>query len=191
MSSLPQPRLTPAEYLAAERRAVIKSEYVNGEVFAMSGASEAHNLIVANLIATLHPQLKQRDCRIYPSDLRVANPEKNFFYPDVTVVCGPPRFTDQQRDTLLNPTLIIEVLSDSTQDYDRGGKFAQYRKLPSLREYVVVAQSTPHVEQHTRQADGRWLLYETTDLAAVLTLEAMGCRLPLAEIYDKVTFDAA
>ncbi len=191
MSSLPHSRLTPAEYLAAERQATHKSEYVAGEVLAMSGASEAHNLIVANLIATLHQQLRQRDCRVYPSDMRVVNPEKNFFYPDVTVVCGAPRFTDDRRDTLTNPTLIIEVLSDSTQDYDRGGKFAQYRRLASLQEYLVVAQTSPHIEHHTRQADGRWLLHETSDMTAVLTLASIGCQLPLAEIYDKVTFAVA
>ena len=191
MSSLPHIRLTPDEYLAAERWATHKSEYIAGEVFAMSGASEAHNLIVANLIATLHQQLRQRDCRVYPSDMRVVNPEKNFFYPDVTVVCGAPRFTDDRRDTLTNPTLIIEVLSDSTPDYDRGSKFAQYRRLASLQEYLVVAQTAPCVEHHTRQADGCWLLHETSDLTAVLTLASIGCQLPLAEIYDKVTFAVA
>lgn len=124
MSSPPRTRLTIAEYLDAERRATFTSEYLYGEVFAMSGAGEVHNLIVGNLVATLHPQLERRDCRVYPSDLRVVNPEKNF-YPDVTVVCGPPLFTDQRRDALLTPTLIIEALSDSTQDDKRGGKFAR------------------------------------------------------------------
>lgn len=191
MSSLPRTRLTPAEYLAAERRAAFKSEYVYGEVFAMSGASLRHSLIATNIAAELRQSLKGRDCTVHVSDLRVKNPDDNYFYPDVVVVCGEPVYADEHRDTVLNPRVIIEVLSDSTQDYDRGGKFAQYRKLPSLQTYLVVAQATPHVEHHTRQADGRWLLSETTDLTAVLTLDAIGCRLPPAEIYDKVIFDAA
>ncbi|WP_058868381.1 Uma2 family endonuclease [Chloracidobacterium thermophilum] len=191
MSNLPHIRLTPDEYLAAERRATHKSEYVAGEVFAMSGATLRHSLIATNIAAELRQCLKGRDCTVHASDLRVRNAAGNHFYPDVVVVCGEPAYADDHRDTILNPILIVEVLSDSTQDYDRGGKFAQYRQLASLQEYLVVAQTAPHVEHHTRQADGCWLLHETSDLTAVLMLTSIGCQLPLAEMYDKVTFAVA
>ena len=191
MSSLPHIRLTPDEYLAAERRATYKSEYVAGEVFAMSGATLRHSLIATNIAAELRQRLKGRDCTVHASDLRVGTPAGNYFYPDVVVVCGEPVYADDHRDTILNPILIVEVLSDSTPDYDRGGKFAQYRRLASLQEYLVVAQTAPCVEHHTRQADGCWLLHETSDLTAVLTLDSSGCQLPLAEIYDKVSFAVA
>lgn len=189
MSSQPRPTLTPEEYLAFERKALQKSEYFKGEVFAMSGASEQHNLIVANVIASLHVQLKQRPCKVYPSDMRVkVSPTGLYTYPDVVVVCGEVQFDDEQKDTLLNPTLLVEVLSESSEDYDRGKKFEHYRTIPSFVEYVVIAQATPHVEQFTRRANHQWLLSETNDLQDIIQLSSIHCDLTLADIYDKVEF---
>lgn len=187
MALQPEPRLTPADYLAFERRADYKSEYLAGEIFAMVGASEPHNLIVANVIAELRQQLKKRPCKVYPSDMRVkVSPTGLYTYPDVTVLCGQAQFDDERRDTLLNPTLIIEVLSDSTEGYDRGKKFEHYRKLESLTEYVLIAQDRCHIESYRRQSNGQWLLVEVTDPQSRIPLPAIDGELALAEVYDKV-----
>lgn len=186
MTVSPGPRLTPEEYLATEREASAKSEYVHGEVFAMVGASAQHALITSNLVRELGTQLKGRDCRVFASDLRVLVSDTGLYtYPDVVVACGPPRFADDRRDTLLNPVVLVEVLSESTQDYDRGGKFEHYRGLDSLREYVLVAQDRPHLEHFVRQPDGRWLFAETNRLEDAVALPSIGCTLALAEVYDK------
>ncbi|MGH8057365.1 MAG: Uma2 family endonuclease, partial [Candidatus Entotheonellia bacterium] len=140
-----------------ERTAAYKSEYVRGEVFAMAGASPTHVLMVSNIVAALHGQLRHRPCTVYSTDLRVKVQASGLYtYPDVVVVCGDLQFDDDHQDTLLNPILIIEVLSESTKDYDRGGKFAQYRKIPSFAEYVLVAQDECHVEHFVKQAHGGW-----------------------------------
>ena len=187
MSSQANKQLTPEEYLALERQAECKSEYYAGEIFAMAGASRWHNLIVTNVVRELSLQLKGRPCTTYPSDMRVKiSPTGLYAYPDVTVVCGDARFEDTQQDTLLNPTLIVEVLSESTEAYDRGGKFAHYRKLTSLLEYVLIAQTKPHVEHYVRQPDNRWLLAEADNLHHTLHLPSIDCHLALAEVYDKV-----
>lgn len=187
MSTHPQKRFTPEEYLALERKSPLKSEYFNGEIFAMGGASEHHNLIVANVVRELSLQLKGRLCKTYPSDMRVkVSPTGLYTYPDVVVVCDKALFDDDQKDTLLNPTLIVEVLSDSTKDYDRGEKFEHYRTIESFKEYVLIAQDKHHVEHFVRQPDRRWLLSETNRLEDTLDLTSIGCRLALAEVYDKV-----
>jgi len=187
LSTHPQKRITPEEYLALERKSPLKSEYFNGEIFAMGGATEHHNLIVANIVAELRGQLKGRPCKTYPSDMRVkVSPTGLYTYPDVVVVCDKALFDDDQKDTLLNPTLIVEVLSESTKDYDRGGKFEHYRAVESFKEYVLVAQDKHHVEHCVRQPDRRWLLSETNRLEDTLELTSIGCRLALAEVYDKV-----
>jgi Uma2 family endonuclease len=187
MSCQAQQRYTPEEYLALERQAQCKSEYYAGEVFAMAGASRWHNLIVANVVGELRAQLKRRPCTTYPSDMRVkVSPSGLYTYPDVTVVCGEAQFEDGQQDTLLNPTLIVEVLSESTEAYDRGGKFAHYRKLPSLMEYVLITQTKPHIEHYIRQPDNRWLLGEADSLHDTVHLSSIDCRLALTEVYDKV-----
>ena len=189
MSRQPKPYLSPEDYLALERRAEFKSEYFDGEIFAMAGASEPHNLITINTIRELSIQLKKRPCKAYANDMRVkVSPTGLFTYPDVIVVCGQAQFDDIQRDTLLNPTLIVEVLSDSTEAYDRGRKFEHYRKLESLMEYVLIAQHRPHVESYRRQPDQRWVLTESDGLESSLRLDAIDCELALAEIYDKVEF---
>jgi len=180
-------------YLAAEREAVdSKHEYVAGQVFAMTGASYNHNVIVANIVRTLGNQLLERPCTVISSDMRVristADAAK---YPDVIALCEAPQFYDGRHDVLLNPTLLVEVLSPSTEAYDRGGKFALYRGLESLQEYVLIAQERPSVEVFTRQADGRWLLSAYAEPEAQVEFESIQCRIPLREIYHRVRFDQA
>jgi Uma2 family endonuclease len=187
MSVHSQPYLTAEDYLAYERTAETKSEYLDGEIVAIPGASNEHNLIVVNVIGELRQQLKQRPWLLYPSDMRVRVSATGLYtYPDVVVVCGEPCFEDEKRDILLNPSLIIEVLSPSTESYDRGKKFEHYRTLESLAEYVLVAQEEPRVEQFVRQPGGTWLFTATSGRDAVVHLPSLGCSLALAEIYDKV-----
>ncbi|MDT5062467.1 MAG: hypothetical protein QOH63_2926 [Acidobacteriota bacterium] len=190
MSSQVKVHYTPEEYLALERQAEYKSEYFNGEIFAMTGASRKHNLVAGNVFASLHGQLKKRPCEIYPSDMRVkVSPTGLYTYPDVVIVCGEPIFDDKQKDTLLNPTVLVEVLSKSTASYDRGEKFEHYRKLDSLAEYLVIAQNKHHVEHYARQLDNRWLLSETDDIQTTIHLSSIECDLALVDIYDKVEVD--
>lgn len=187
MSTQPKTFLTPEQYLEIERRAEYKSEYYNGEMFAMAGAKQAHNLLVGNLVAGLHSQLRSRPCQVYPSDMRVrVKPTGLYTYPDVIAVCVEPRFLDDQKDTLLNPGLLVEVLSPSTEAYDRGRKFEQYKSIESLREYLLVASDRVHADLYTRQADGRWLLTSADNMEDSLTLESVGVRLTLADLYEKV-----
>jgi Uma2 family endonuclease len=189
MASLPKLRYTPEEYLAMEREAEFKSEYLDGEIIAMSGASERHNLIVANLIIELGTQLKGRACKLYTSDMRVDVRERGLYaYPDVIVVCGDARFRSGKMDNLLNPTLIIEVLSKSTEYYDRGQKFIKYRRIESLQEYLLVAQDEPRIEQYLRQPSNEWLLSEFNGLETTIQLPSINCHLNLADVYDKVSF---
>ena len=166
MSTLAQQYYTPEEYLALERKAEYKSEYINGEIYAMSGASRAHILITVNLTRELSTQLRGRPCEVYASDMRVkVSPTGMYTYPDVAAVCGEARFEDGQVDTLTNPSVIIEVLSPSTEAYDRGEKFAHYRKLQSLAEYVLVAQDKMRVEHFARHGERgeQWVLTEISD----------------------------
>jgi len=186
MASEPKARLTVQDYLALERQAETKSEYLDGEMFAMAGASHEHNVIVTNVVAALRPQLRGRGCTLYATDMRVRTPADFLAYPDVFVLCGERRFDDPRRDTVLNPTVIVEVLSPSTQDYDRGTKLPHYREIPSLAEALLIAQDRPHVEHYLRQASDRWLLVEITDLGTTLELTSIGCTLPLAETYEEV-----
>jgi Uma2 family endonuclease len=183
-------RYTPAEYLALERQAEQKSEYFDGFIIAMAGASEEHILIVTNVVGELRSRLKGRPCRIYANDLRLkVTPTGLYTYPDVVVVRGERRFDDAQRDTLLNPTLIVEVLSDSTEAYDRGDKFAHYLRLESLQEYVMIAQDQPRVERYARQG-GDWRFTVIADPDGMLRLASLDCELPLREIYDQIEFPA-
>ena len=187
MSSHAKPRYTPAEYLVLERQAGHRSEYFGGEIFAMGGASERHNLIVTNAIRELSLQLKGRPCKTYASDMRVkVSPTGLYTYPDIVVVCGKALFDGEEMDTLINPTVIIEVLSKSTEGYDRGEKFAHYRKLDSLAEYVLIAQEKVHAERYIRQPEGQWLLSETDSVQDVVQMLSIDCALALAEVYDKV-----
>ena len=180
-------KITEAQYLKMERAAEGRSEYFQGEVFAMAGASRQHGKLTGNAFATLHVQLRGRRCDIFQADMRVKVTATGLYtYPDIVVVCGAGQFEDKEVDTLLNPTVIIEVLSKSTAAYDPSEKFEQYRKLPSLAEYLVVAQRRCHIEHYLRQPDDRWLLTEYDDLAGVIELSSIGCRLALSEVYEQV-----
>lgn len=192
MASNPKTFYTPEEYLALERSSEIKHEYYNGEIFAMGGATEEHVSIVTNLVGELHSQLKTGPCKVYSNDLRVQVSLSGLYtYPDVIVLCEKPRFSEKQGDTLLNPALIIEVLSDSTKDYDRGGKFEQYRAIDSFVEYLLIAQDRPHVEHYSRQPNGSWLLQETNNLEDTIELRSAPCRLRMADIYSRIEFHTA
>jgi Uma2 family endonuclease len=185
----PKTRLTPDEYLTFERASEVKHEYYAGEIFAMTGASENHNLIVANTIAILHAQLRQRPCKMYPSDMRVRTRSGILYtYPDITVVCGTAEFEDKEVDTLLNPMVIIEVHSPSTEAYDRGKKFQHYRTIPSLQEYLLIAQDSPQIEHYTLR-NTEWVLTDANTLDAVITLPSIECMLQLSDVYEKVSFD--
>lgn len=187
MSSQLKTYLTPKEYLDVERKAEQKSEYFNGEMFAMSGASRKHNLIVTNIVAELRQQLKGRPCEVYSNDMRVKVSTTGLYtYPDVVVACDEPEFEDEHIDTLLNPTLIIEVLSDSTKAYDRGQKFGHYRGLASLAEYLLVAQDECKIEQFVKETDWQWRFSEINSHADEVKLACVQCVLQVREIYDKV-----
>lgn len=179
---------TPEEYLARERKALDKSEYRDGQIYTMPGASRKHNLITGNTFAELHVQLRNRVCEVYPSDMRVkVNSTGTYTYPDVVVVCEEPQFEDAHFDTLLNPTVLIEVLSPSTAAYDRGEKFASYQKLDSLCEYVLISQDRVRVEYYLRQQQ-TWDLTEFHSLSDVFQLVSIACELSLQAIYAKVQF---
>lgn len=187
-SATSRPRFTPEQYLALERKADFKSEFCNGFIIAMAGASRVHNVIGGNLHGEIRSQLKGRPCEVYISDMRVrVSPAGLFTYPDVVAVCGEARFLDDKGDTLLNPTMIAEVLSTSTESYDRGDKFMHYRRLESLREYVVISQNKVLVERFTRQGD-EWLLTEFRNLDDTLRLASIDCAVPLREIYARIEF---
>ena len=189
MSAHAQPSLTPDQYLEIERAAEFKSEYYNGCMYAMSGASYNHVLISGSFGAELYAALKKTPCAVAANDLRVrVSPLGLYTYPDIVVICGEPKFADDQKDTLLNPTFLAEVLSPSTEAYDRGFKSQQYRKIESLQEYALVSQTEPRLEVFRRQPDGRWLLSEFAGLDAVSRFESLSCEIPLAEIYSKITF---
>jgi Uma2 family endonuclease len=184
-----KPYLTPEEYLAFERQSEIRHEYLDGEVFAMSGGSLNHSLIIGNLTAQLHGLLRERPCRVCPSTLRVFVPATGLYtYPDVDVVCGEPQLQDSEMDTLLNPTLIAEVLSPSTEAYDRGKKFENYQTIESLREYLLVAQDGPRVSHFLRQDGEQWLLTSIAGFDSKVSLPTLGIELSLAEVYYKVDF---
>ncbi|MCI0488660.1 MAG: Uma2 family endonuclease [Blastocatellia bacterium] len=190
MSTQPEPRYTEEEYLALERASETKSEYLDGVIYAMGGASARHVQIVGNIAGELRNQLRDRPCVVYSTDLRVRVSRKGLYaYPDVVVVCGEPVFIDDELDTLTNPLLIVEVLSDSTKNYDRGEKFERYRSNNSFQEYLLIAQDRVHVERFVRQDDGTWVLHETNSLDDTVELTSVGCRLPVSEIYLKVRFE--
>ena len=187
-TSAAQALLTPEEYLARERKALTKSEYRDGRIYAMPGASREHNVITGNTLVEIHVQLRNRVCEVYPSDMRVkVSSTGRYTYPDVVVVCDEPQFEDSHFDTLLNPTVLIEVLSSSTAAYDRGDKFAAYQKLDSLREYVLISQDSVCVEHYLRQEQD-WNLTEFRSLDDVFSLVSIGCELSLQAIYAKVQF---
>jgi Uma2 family endonuclease len=187
LSEAPKTLLTSEEYLAIERKAEYKSEYFAGEMFAMAGASKRHNLIVSNMIRILGTQLLDRDCNVYNSDMRVKIEKfDKYTYPDVVVAGEEERFEDDQEDTLLNPLVIVEVLSGSTEAYDRGKKFEYYQSIPSFVEYLLVSQTTYRVEQYIRQDGRKWTYSAFYSEDDTIQISAIECHLVLKDVYAKV-----
>jgi Uma2 family endonuclease len=190
MSQQIKPYISPEEYLALERKAEYKSEYQHGEIFAMSGASRKHNLITGNIAAELHQQLRGKDCEVYASDTRIKVKATGLYtYPDIAVVCDEPDFEDDHVDTLLNPTLLVEVLSPSTERYDRIAKTSYYRTIDSLAEHLLVARDEIRLEQYVRQPNGQWLLFEYLSADGVVNLASIECSLKLSDVYDRISFE--
>ncbi len=191
MSTQPKPFITPEQYLEIERAAEFKSEYFAGEMFAMAGAVRTHNLLAINAAREISTQLRKRSYEAYAADMRVLVPATGLYtYPDLVAVCGERKVLDSKQDTLLNPNLIVEVLSPTTEAYDRGRKFEHYRSIESLREYLLVASDRIHADLFVRQPDGRWLLTSAGTLEDSLELQSVDCRLNLADLYEKVEFTA-
>ncbi len=189
MSSAAKTKLTVEEYLAFERASESKHEYFDGDVFAMTGGTPAHSLIASNFIREAGNALKECLCVVYTSDLRVkVNPSGLYTYPDITIVCGEQLFDDELRDTLINPTVIVEVLSKSTASYDRGPKSKHFRRVESLQALIFIEQESPAVEIYRRQPDGNWILSDATELTESIAIEPIGISIPLAEIYRNVSF---
>lgn len=192
MSTLPKQRYTPEQYLAVDRAADYKSEYLNGEIFAMGGASARHSLIVVNVSAELRSHLRERPCAVYATDLRVrVSYDGLYAYPDVVVACGAPQFLDDAFDTLINPIVIAEVLSPTTKNYDRGEKLEQYRKIASLQEYLLIYQDEPRIGHYLRQRDDTLLFSVIEEVESAIHLPSLDCTLALSEIYAKVDFGSA
>lgn len=182
------PRLTPVEYLAIERTALTKSEFYDGEIFAMAGGTAVHSLIGTNVTGEFRNQLRGKNCVPYNADLRIQVQATGLFtYPDLSVICGPLQFADAD-DTITNPSVLVEVLSPSTEAYDRGQKFLHYRQIPSLREYLLVSQREPLLELFVRQENNLWSLREAAGLAARLDIPSLEITVSLAEIYANVDF---
>lgn len=188
MALNPFTKLTPAEYLAFERAQTdARHAYLDGEITLMAGASITHNRIVGNVLASLHVQMRGSGCSVFTSDMRVKIPATGLYtYPDIVALCGALQVEDDESDTLLNPQVIFEVLSPSTEAYDRGAKFDHYRSIESLQTYVLVAQDTPQIELFERQTQGHWLLSVVKGLGASIRLEALGCELSLRDVYERV-----
>lgn len=182
-------KLTAAAYLAVERKAETKSEFLDREVFSMAGVTHRHSLIATNLASELRAGLKGGACQVMNSDMRVLSRSTELYaYPDVSVACGRLKFEGATQDTLLNPQVIVEVLSESTAAWDRGKKFWHYRQIPSLTDYILVSQDTWLVEHYARQGDGSWLLRAYDRKEDALVLDSVGCRVPLAEVFANVEF---
>ena len=189
MSALSQPRYTPEQYLEMDRKAEGRSEYVAGEIMAMAGASREHNRITINIGTSLLTQTRGGSCEPFTTDLRVKGRTTGaFLFPDVVVGCDPLEFADDSVDILLNPVVIMEVLSPTTENDDRSWKFAHYRQLATLTDYVMLSHYQPLVEHYTRQTGSQWVLTELRGLEAVLRLPSIGCEMPLADIYERVEF---
>ena len=180
---------TPEEYLALEEKALEKSEYYNGEIFTMAGGTPRHNRISGNLYIELCLSLKKQSYNVYMADVKLWIPQKNSFnYPDIMVIEGEPEFYENSKDVILNPVIVMEVLSESTADYDRGGKFEQYRSLESLQEYILLSQDKVHIEHFRKTAPHEWLFTEIDDINTQLLLQTIDTAIELNDIYNKVSF---
>lgn len=189
MAAEPTSLFSREAYLAMDRASDERHEYIAGEVFAMVGGTETHGLIIGNVIAALHRPTRQRGCRIYPGDVRIAIPALDIYtFPDVSVICGQPQYEDNRRDILLNPKVVVEVLSPSTERRDRGQIFKYYQQISSLDTYILIAQDLPLVEQYVRHNEQAWLYAAARGLDASLSLPTLGCSLALKDINDLVEF---
>jgi Uma2 family endonuclease len=182
---------SPEEYLALERVDKYKNEYLAGRIYAMSGGTPTHAAIAMNVGGEIRTQLKGSECRVFSSDLKVRSGASTLFaYPDVTVVCGNLEYHDSKADVITNPVVIVEVLSDSTEAFDRGDKFINYRQIESLADYLLVSQTGCLVEHYTKLPDGKWILNPVSGLESEIEIRSIGCTLRLSEIYDKIEFKA-
>jgi Uma2 family endonuclease len=192
MASNPVTRVTEEEYLAIDRAGEVRSEFFDGEMFAMSGGSMRHAQLQANLHGELYVALRDKDCRAFTSDFRVrVSPGRMYAYPDITVVCGRPLLADEHQDILVNPTVILEVLSPSTEYYDRGVKFRRYRAIESLRDYILVSQDEIRIEQYTRRDPNTWTLRDYQRPEEELRIDSIGVSLALARVYDRIELPIA
>ena len=197
---LPKSILSEDEYLAFERTALDRHQYVDGQIFAMAGASEEHNDITVNVVVSLSLQLGDGPCRVWVHDVRVRSgplpkspkrPAGLYSYPDIVVVCGEPKYLDEHKDVLLNPSALVEVLSESTEDFDRGLKLARYQRYnPTMTDYVLVCQDWPQIEHYHREKDGTWTYQIHDGLKAIVKLPSIKCRLKAADVYKRVKFES-
>ncbi len=188
MAAPPKNIISASEYLEEERKSLEKSEFYKGEIFAMAGATKVHNAIVAAILGELYGFLKGKSCRVFPSDLRVHNRENSLYtYPDVIVVCGEEKYLDDEFDTLLNPTVLVEVLSPATEDYDRGSKFKLYRTIPSLKNYILVSSTEYAAEIYTRKENNEWVLNTAKEKNSHIHISAINYDLALSDIYAQVS----
>lgn len=188
MAAQPQPHFTVADYLAQENQSLFKHEYFQGRIYAMAGASPTHSAITATVTMLLGMQLRGSSCTTFTNDTRIIVRSNGLFtYPDLSIVCGPPIFDEQDPYGVVNPTVIIEILSSSTEGYDRGSKFQLYRGLPSLQEYILIAQNQPRIERFLYPD---WALTDCAGLESSLTLVSIPCTLKLAEVYERITFSS-
>ena len=181
--------MTPEEYLEIERAADHKSEYYDGIIYAMSGVKKGHDMITGNVHLRLRNALAGKKCQVHTSDMRIRTVARHYTYPDVSATCGEPQYLDTDVDTFLNPSLIVEVLSVSTEPYDRGKKFELYRSISSFREYLLLASDRMEAEIFIRRPDGDWTIASFHDAEDVITIDSLGCKLKLGEIYEDVVFD--
>jgi Uma2 family endonuclease len=182
------PYLTPEEYLAKDRQSEERYEYYDGQIYAMTGSSHEHDFIVGDMFTDINLHLRGSRCTPFTANMRVRVTASKYTYPDLSIVCGEPEYVDEHVDTIANPVTIVEVLSPSTAANDRGRKSMYYRNIPSLREYIIVAQDEPFVTVHRRLSDETWTIMDVEGLDGVLTLPAIGCTLHLHDIYRRVTF---
>ena len=189
MFALPKRKyISPEDYLKMEEVSPVKHEYFDGEIFQMAGASDNHNTLAMNVAAELHQQLKKRDCKVYQNDMRLyIEKEEIYVYPDIMAVCGKPKIKKYKSlDNILNPVLIVEVLSSSTADYDKGAKFEQYRTIESFKEYILVSQDTKQITRYTKQKNGSWVLMDFIGDKTEVELVSIDCKLTMDDVYDKV-----
>jgi Uma2 family endonuclease len=191
VATQPTPFLTPEQYLEIERAAETRSEYIGGQMYAISGGTLNHARIAANALSRLNEQLRGEPCEAVGSDLRLYSEQFGFYtYPDIVITCGQVKLQDRHNDTIMDATAIVEILSPSTKNYDRGEKFRFYRALPSFSEYVVLSQDAIRAEHHVRQPDGSWLFREFNSPESELELNSIGCRLNLGSLYERVVFES-